>query len=159
MDLCVSSDCAGRVSENTPTGARSLELERRVGNMTNYPLGDYLIQIKNAARAGRKEVVVKNSKLIGSVAQALVKARFLDSAKEEAGELTCHLAYHKKSPVLVDLKLVSKPGLRKYVNAAQLAGRKRKKASMLLVSTPLGVMGSDEAQKKRVGGEVIAEVW
>lgn len=127
--------------------------------MTNYPLGDFLIRIKNAAAAGRREVVVRNSKLVNSVSQVLVKQRLLESAQPEGEMLVARLAYRKKAPVLIDLKLVSKPGLRKYISVDELARRKRKNASSLLISTPLGVLSSEEAEKKNAGGEVIAEVW
>jgi len=127
--------------------------------MVNYPVGDYLIQVKNAAKAGRKEVVVKNSKFIKSVADALVRIRILDAVEIKEDFLISRLSYHKKEPVLVDLKLVSKPGIRHYMNVEELSLRKRRNASKLIVSTPLGVMSSIEALKKNVGGEIIAEVW
>ncbi len=127
--------------------------------MNNYPVGDYLIQIKNAARASKREVVVANSGFIEAVAHALVKEDILESVKVENGKLVSRLSYHKKAPRLIDLKLVSKPGLRRYMNLDQLSGRKRKNASILLVSTPEGVVSSTDAFKKGVGGEVIVEVW
>ncbi len=127
--------------------------------MVNYPVGDYLIQIKNAAKAGRKEVVVKNSKFIKSVADALVRIRIIDAVEIKEDFLVSRLSYHKKEPVLVDLKLISKPGIRRYMNVEELSLRKRRNASKLIVSTPLGVMSSAEALKKNVGGEIIAEVW
>ena len=127
--------------------------------MTNYPVGDYLIRIKNAARAGRREVVVKNARFVESVGKALVKAKILESVEASEGVLTSRLAYHKKAPTLLDLKLVSKPGLRIYMGLDELSTRKRRNASRLLLSTPEGILNSDEARKKGVGGEVIAEVW
>jgi len=57
------------------------------------------------------------------------------------------------------LKLVSKPGLRHYIDMSKLTGRRRRNASKLILSTPKGVLSSDEAVAKNVGGEVIAEVW
>lgn len=127
--------------------------------MTNYPIGDYLIRIKNAARAGRREVVVGKSKFMEAVGRALVKAKVLESVESREGNLVSNLAYHKKAPLLVDLKLVSKPGLRIYMNVDELKSRKRRNASKLLLSTPVGIIDSDEALKKRVGGEVLAEIW
>lgn len=127
--------------------------------MTNYPVGDYLVRIKNSALAGRREVVVKHSSFIENVAKCLKKMGVLESVEKKENVLVSVLSYHKKAPILLDLKLVSAPGLRKYADIENLAGRKRKNASRLVLSTPQGVMSSDEAIKKNVGGEVIAEVW
>lgn len=122
----------------------------------NYPVGDFLIQIKNAARAHKKEVSLAKTKFIKQVANVLKKEGFLDSVTEDKGLLLLKLAFQRKEPVIMDIKLVSKPGLRVYKGASDL-GSKRS-ASIFLVSTSKGVMSSSEAVKKRLGGEVIAEV-
>lgn len=127
--------------------------------MVNYPLGDTLIRIKNAARAHRHEVVAENSKLIESVANVLKSEKYLAEVKVEDGKITMTLAYHKKEPLLIDLKLVSTPGLRVYMDMDDLKARKRRNASILILSTPKGIMSSAKAQNERAGGEVIAEIW
>jgi len=127
--------------------------------MTNYPVGDYLIRIKNAARAKQREVEAPPSKFLLSVGQALKKVGVLEEVSQKDGVLVSRLAYHKKQPMLIDLKLVSSPGLRRYMSVDEIMGRKRRNASVLILSTPSGVMSSTEALKKNLGGEVIAEVW
>jgi small subunit ribosomal protein S8 len=124
--------------------------------MTNYPLGDFLIRIKNAVMVGKKEVVFANTKAILACAMALKKAGFLDSAEVKSGILTIQLAFRRKRPVISDIKLVSKPGLRVYMNVSEVA--KRRKPSILLLSTPKGILSSREVVKGNVGGEVIAEI-
>ena len=127
--------------------------------MTNYPVGDYLIRIKNAARAERREVETSSSKYLVAVATALKKLGVLESSVVTDGVLTSSLAYHKKKPVLMDLTLMSTPGLRKYMSVDEIATRKRRNASVLILSTPDGILSSTEALKKKVGGEAIAEIW
>lgn len=127
--------------------------------MTNYPLGDFLIQIKNAALAGNKELSLRSSKLIASVAKLLKEEKILESVEEKDGKLSIKLEFFHKEPVLMDLKLVSKPGLRKYASVDDLASRRRKNVSFLVVSTPKGILTSEKALKEKVGGEVIAEIW
>jgi small subunit ribosomal protein S8 len=124
---------------------------------TNYSIGDFLIRIKNVAMAGKKEVSVKSVREIAAVAEALVKMGFLDSVKKEKGVLTATLAFKDKKPRLLNIKLVSKPGLRVYMGASEL--EKKKGPSVYLVSTPKGMTSSIKAVKDRVGGEVIAEIW
>jgi small subunit ribosomal protein S8 len=127
--------------------------------MTNYPLGDYLIRIKNAALARDRQVVVTKSKFVESVAQKLKKLGFLEEVTIENGNINSRLAFRRKEPTLIDLKLVSKPGLRKYMSSDEISSRKRRDASILLLSSPVGIVSSDEALKKNVGGEVLVEIW
>lgn len=124
--------------------------------MVNYPIGDFLIKIKNAALAGRSEVVMPYSKLVFKVAELLKKEKFLRDIKKNEGDLVVDLSYMKKQPVLVEMKLVSKPGRRVYKKVDEL--KKLKGLLFYIISTPEGVMTSKEAIKKNLGGEVIAEI-
>jgi len=133
------------------------ELERPAGkNMVNYPLGDFLIKIKNAATAGRKNVTVPYSKLIHSVSEVLKKEKYLSEITKTDDTLAVKVAYLKKEPVLMQLKLISKPGKRVYAKADVL--RNHKGISFYLISTPGGIMTSKNAAKKNIGGEIIAEI-
>jgi small subunit ribosomal protein S8 len=124
---------------------------------TNYPVGDFLTRIKNAAMARNKKVSTEADKRIVTVAEALKKLGFLDELKKDKGTLTVSLVFKNKKPALLDMKLVSKPGLRIYMNVRDI--EKKRGPSTYLISTPKGVVSSREAIKKRVGGEVIAEIW
>jgi len=122
----------------------------------NYPVGDFLIQIKNAALARKQEVVVANTKLIRAVAGVLKSLGYLEKIKEDAGKITVQITYHRKEPLIGQVRLVSKPGLRIYASVDDL--EKKKGPSAFIISTPQGVMSSKDAIKKRLGGEIIAEV-
>ena len=122
----------------------------------NYPVGDFLIRIKNASIAGKKTVVAKRTNLIVDVAKTLKKLGFLESIETDKENITVKLQYQNKQPLLTDVKLVSKPGLRIYISADEL--EKIKKPTFLIITTSKGVFSKDEALKKRVGGEVIAEI-
>lgn len=123
----------------------------------NYPVGDFLIRVKNAALAGKKVVECKNTRLVRGVAEVLKKKNFLDEVTKERQKLSVSLTYHKKRASITGVKLISKPGLRIYMGVGEI--EKKKGVSFYIISTPLGVMASGEAIKKRVGGEVLAEVW
>ena len=60
--------------------------------MTNYPIGDFLVRIKNSARADKKEVTASFSNKIMAVALALKKLGILNEVKKEGGKLTVSLA-------------------------------------------------------------------
>lgn len=123
----------------------------------NYPIGDFLIQIKNAALARKQEVVIVNTKLIQAVADVLKDLGYLDRVKEDEGKLSVKLTYHRKKPLISLVRLISKPGLRIYSGVDDL--EKERGPSVFIISTPRGVMSSREAIKKRLGGEVIAEIF
>jgi len=125
-------------------------------SQTNYPIGDFLIQIKNAALAKKRKVTVQKTKLIFSVAKSLKKEGYLSEIEENDNELSVTLGFHKKEPKLFRLKLISRPGLRVYMGADEL--EKRRGPETLIISTPKGIMTLKAALKKRLGGEVIAEI-
>jgi len=122
----------------------------------NYPIGDFLIQIKNAALARQQEVTVSGTKLIRTVADEMKKMGYLDKVEEKDGKVIVKLTFHRKKPLINKVRLVSKPGLRIYAGVDDL--EKDRGPSVYIVSTPKGIMSSRDAIKNRLGGEVIAEV-
>lgn len=153
-------DFVGYVSGNTLFEEKSPELERLPGNQnmnTNYPIGDFLIRVKNTAMAGTKTVTVPTNKQIGTIAAALKKAGYFDEVKKEKEGLLIALTFRNKKPVIADIKLVSKPGRRIYLGASEIG--KKRGPSQYVISTPKGILMTREALKQNLGGEVIAEVW
>lgn len=147
--------------ETTKKANRGLKGARRVGakkiGVANYPVGDFLIRIKNAVLARRHEVSTSDTKLVAAVALALKAEGLLEEVKKNDGEIIVRLTYRKKEPAILNLRLVSKPGLRIYISVAEL--EKIKGPSIFIVSTSKGVMSSRRALRERLGGEVIAEVF
>ncbi|OGM76852.1 30S ribosomal protein S8 [Candidatus Woesebacteria bacterium RIFOXYB1_FULL_42_36] len=124
---------------------------------SNYSMGDFLIRIKNAAMAGNKSLEYRAEKQIVAMADALKKLGFLDTVKKEKGILSATLAFKNKKPVIMNIKLISKPGLRIYMGADEIG--KKKGPSTYLITSPKGIISSKDAVKARTGGEVIAEIW
>lgn len=125
--------------------------------MVNYPVGDFLIRVKNAALAGRFEIVTPMTKMIVATAEVLKSEGFVSSIEQKEGELVITLRKHAKEPVLLGLTLISRPGLRQYMNFNEIMSKKG--PEVYIISTPVGVISSRAAKKKVVGGEVIAKVW
>ena len=124
---------------------------------TNYPEGDFLIKIKNASMAKNKEVTAPANNQIFALAEALKKYGFLDTVKKGEGQVTVTLAFKNKIPVIMNMKLISKPGLRVYMGVDELETKKG--PSTYLVSTPKGILSLRDTIKQRVGGEVVVKVW
>jgi len=126
-------------------------------SVTNYSIGDFLIKVKNASMAKNKELTVTSNKQIEAIALGLKKLGYLDSVTKEKSLIKLVLTFKNKRPLLTDLKLVSKPGLRIYMGVTEI--EKKKGPSTYLISTPIGIIASRQAIKERVGGEVIAEIF
>jgi len=128
----------------------------------NYTVGDFVIQLKNAALTRKKELVTPYANIKKEIAKALIKESFLESVKEETIEghkmIVVGLRYFRRKPALTDVKLISKPSLRVYVESKDIA-RKQGRAETTIISTNQGVITGREAMKKGVGGELLFKVW
>ena len=69
----------------------------------NYLIADFIIRIKNAAQANRKQVVLPYSKLNKEVGKVLVKNGFLEDIKDVEIEgrkaLSATVRYYKRIPI------------------------------------------------------------
>ena len=73
-------------------------------------------------------------------------------------ELRIELKYHEGTPVIREIKRVSKPGRRVYMGVKDLPSV-RQGLGVSIVSTPKGVMSDAHARAANVGGEVICTVF
>lgn len=64
----------------------------------------------------------------------------------------------QKQPVVTGLRRVSRPGLRVYAGMHDIP-RVLGGVGTVVVSTNRGVMTGKEARRRRLGGELIAEIW
>lgn len=125
--------------------------------MIHYHAGDSLIRLKNAALAGHKDVLVTNTKLVVSIMEALKRMGVVrELEKVDERQVKVFLSYKRKEPVLMDVNIISRPGLHIYMDATQLGARK--KSTALILTTSKGIMSHKEAVKLGIGGEVIAEI-
>ena len=132
--------------------------------MLTDPISDYLTRIRNASRAGHRVVNIPASNLKKEMTKILFDQGYILSYKFEEdkvqGNIKIALKYDKftKEPVIKKLQRVSKPGLRKYVNAGELP-RVLNGLGVAIVSTSHGVMTGKQAQRENVGGEVLCYVY
>ena len=84
-----------------------------------------------------------------------------DSVKDENGHqmLKITLKYpDNKRTLITDIKRISKPGRRIYVNAENIP-KVLNGYGISILSTSRGVVTDQEAREMNVGGEVICNVW
>ena len=129
----------------------------------NDPIGDMLTRIRNAQMRGKSTVNTPASKLRAWVLDVLRDEGYIrgyERAKTEKGldELVISLKYFEGTPVIRELKRVSKPGRRVYMAVNDLPSP-RNGLGVSIVSTPKGVMSDTAARTANVGGEVLCRVF
>ena len=125
------------------------------------PISDLLTRLRNANLALVPEVEISHSRMKESIANILKKEGYIADCSVEgktAKKLKLKLKYQGRKGVIVGLKRVSKPGLRRYVRATEIP-RVLGGMGTAIVSTPRGVMTGVDARKQNLGGELICYVW
>ncbi|MBD5416098.1 MAG: 30S ribosomal protein S8 [Desulfovibrio sp.] len=126
--------------------------------MLTDPIADMLTRIRNAHLALHKEVNVPRSKMKEALAAILKQEGYVEDVAVDGDVITITLKYQKGRPVITGLKRVSTPGRRVYVNSRQIP-RVQNGLGICILSTSSGVMDGATAQEKKVGGELLCEIW
>ncbi|MCE6950422.1 30S ribosomal protein S8 [Cereibacter sphaeroides] len=129
----------------------------------NDPLGDMLTRIRNAQLRGKSTVSTPASKLRAWVLDVLQAEGYIRGYEKKEtengqGELVISLKYFEGTPVIRELKRVSKPGRRVYMATKDLPSV-RNGLGVSIISTPKGVMSDASARSANVGGEVLCTVF
>jgi small subunit ribosomal protein S8 len=131
--------------------------------MMTDPIADMLTRIRNAVRVERAHVDMPLSKVKRGLAEVLKREGYIwdweEVPSEPARGLRVHLKYGPNGErVIRRIRRVSKPGRRVYSGAAQLkpvlGG-----LGITILSTSRGVISDREARQRKLGGEVLCEVW
>ena len=127
------------------------------------PVADMLTRLRNASSAHHDSVSMPHSKLKTGIAEILKSEGYIaDWAVEDARvgkTLTLNLKYSiSREPSIVGIKRVSKPGLRVYAKSTEIP-KVLGGLGIAILSTSSGLLTDRQAEKKAVGGEVLAYVW
>lgn len=128
------------------------------------PLADMLSRIRNASKAKHEKVDIPASNLKIQVARILKDEGYLKNYKVikdgRQGMIRVYLKYEgdTKRPVISGLRIVSRPGRRRYVKSGEVPPVLRG-LGLSILSTSKGVLTDKEARKLRVGGELLLSVW
>jgi small subunit ribosomal protein S8 len=131
--------------------------------MMNDPLGDMLTRIRNAQMRGKSTVSTPASKLRAWVLDVLASEGYIRGYERVAtdngqGDIVISLKYFEGTPVIREVKRVSKPGRRVYMSVKEIPVV-RNGLGISIVSTPKGVMTDANARAANVGGEVLCTVF
>lgn len=134
--------------------------------MTSDPISDMLTRIRNAALARKDTTYIPASNIKQSIAELLKSEGFVaDVRREEWGPdkrqtLAIVLKYgrDRTTSAFLGLRRVSKPGRRVYVRHDQIP-RVLSGLGVSILSTSQGIITDKEARRRKIGGELLCEVW
>ena len=129
------------------------------------PIADMLTRIRNANTAHFDTVSMPGSKLKESLAAILVEEGYIGGfqVSENPGKpgntLQITMKYAPdRARTISGIKRVSRPGLRVY-SKAEGVPRVLGGMGIAIVSTNQGLLTDREARERRVGGEILCQVW
>lgn len=128
------------------------------------PIADLLTRIRNAHIAKHDRLDVPASKLKMEICRLLREQGFIadygpHEVEGEHPQIRIVLRYTSEgAPVIRHLQRVSQPGRRVYRSADDIPSVLNG-LGVGIVSTPLGLLTDSQARERRVGGEILCEVW
>ncbi len=127
------------------------------------PIADMLTRVRNANSAYHDSVSMPHSKIKTHIAEILQQEGYIAGWSTEDGEkgkiLSIDLKYGpNRERSIAGVRRVSKPGLRVYAKAGNLP-RVLGGLGVAIISTSSGLLTDRQANKKGVGGEVLAYVY
>jgi small subunit ribosomal protein S8 len=128
----------------------------------NDPIADLLTRVRNAQQVGLTVVSLPHSKIKEQIVRVLQEEGYITSYEidgEHAKKtMKLQLKYIDGEKVIKHISRVSKSSARRYSSA-----RKMPKVcgalGTMIVTTSLGVMTGRQAEQKKVGGELLCEVY
>jgi small subunit ribosomal protein S8 len=126
------------------------------------PIANMLTLIRNAARAKKEKTDIPHSKILVAIAGILKEEGYIDNYRvikdTKQGLLRIYLKYINKKSVIINLKRVSRPGLRLYSRVKGMPSVLRGKGTVIL-TTSRGLMTDAKAREAKIGGEVLCYIW
>ena len=127
------------------------------------PIGDMITRIRNAQMRKLSYVLIPSSKFRAKILDVLKQEGYiLDytsiADKKYKGSFSVNLKYSNGTPVIKEIKRISKPGRRIYAKATSIP-RIQNGLGLAIVSTSKGIMTDIDARNKNIGGEVICRVF
>jgi len=131
--------------------------------MVSDPISDLLTRIRNAVMVSKSNIEIPHSKFKFQLTSLLKDEGYVSDVKI-TGEgtkkiINIELKYSEDgASVISGMNRLSKPGNRVYSSFDKLP-RNNGGLGTVVVSTSRGLLSDSEARKRKLGGELICEVW
>ena len=126
--------------------------------MLTDPIADMLTRIRNAHLALHTEVNIPRSKMKVALATILKQEGYIDEVSVDERNIAVKLKYIDGKSAIAGLKRISTPGRRVYVNSREIP-KVQNGLGICILSTSSGVLDGNTALEKKVGGELLCEIW
>jgi len=120
---------------------------------------NFLVQLKNAVRAGKRGTKTPYTAMDLAVAKVLARHGFLKNVevKGRAPKKIIEVEFNAERPIR-DFRWKSTPSVARYGGYRNLRSVKQGHG-LLVLTTPKGILAGHEARKEKVGGQLLFEVW
>lgn len=131
--------------------------------MHSDPIADLLTRIRNGCHARMMSVDVPHSKIKLEIVKILEREGYIESHEvtneTQFPNIRVVLKYdNRRKPLIQQIVRISKPGLRVYKGVEELRPLRNGLATRIL-TTNQGLMSDREARRRKLGGEVLCEVY
>jgi small subunit ribosomal protein S8 len=131
--------------------------------MMTDPIADMLTRIRNAVRVERPSVDMPLSQVKRGLAEVLKREGYIWDWQEvddqPVNQLRIELKYGPNGErVIQKIRRISKPGCRVYSKARDLKPVLNG-LGIKILSTSRGLVSDREARQRKLGGEVLCEIW
>lgn len=127
--------------------------------MMTDPIADMLTIMRNGLLAGHDRAEFPASKVKAGICKVLKEEGYIRSFKIIAkSKSLIRIKVLFKEDSIVGLKRVSKPGLRQYRGYDEIP-RVISGLGTSIISTSQGILSDREARRRKVGGEVLCNIW
>jgi len=127
------------------------------------PIADMITRIRNAQLRTLNTVSIPSSKFRAKILGVLKEEGYISdyktlTDKKNKISLLVDLKYYNGSPVIKEIRRISKPGRRIYTRADSIP-KIQSGLGIAIVSTSMGIMSDNDARLKNIGGEIICKVF
>lgn len=127
------------------------------------PIADMLTRVRNAGKAKLNSVDIPGSKIKTELAKVMKGEGYIRNYKfikdGKQGILRIYLKYgDDQAHVILEMKRVSKPSRRVYVNAREIKPI-HNGLGVAILSTSKGVLSDRQARKDNIGGEILCTIF
>ena len=131
--------------------------------MMTDPIADMLTRIRNAVRVERPNVDMPLSQVKRGLAEVLKREGYIwdweEVEEQPVNQLRIELKYGPNGErVIQKIRRISKPGCRVYSKARDLKPVLNG-LGIKILSTSRGLISDREARQRKLGGEVLCEIW
>lgn len=128
------------------------------------PIADLLTRIRNGAKAKKPVVDIPASNVKREIIRILRELKYVRDVIElqdnKQGILRVYLRYSRgDQSVIKGLQRISRPGLRKYIDADEVRLSTHHVRGISILSTSSGVMSNYQAADRKIGGELLLRCW